>query len=183
MDPERLLTHFQALFYTACKLTGDRTVAEDLVQDTYLKAYRALNQLQHPDRNKAWLFRIMLNTWNNQLGRAKRAPLLMEPNQLSVERERSASHHPWFLPLNPEDTLLKKEMLLELNAALQDLPELLRVVILLVDVQGLTYEESAQVLGLPRGTVMSRLYRARRVLEEYFRDHFQKSGEDANGRP
>jgi RNA polymerase sigma-70 factor (ECF subfamily) len=181
IDPERLLTHLQALFYTACKLTGDRTAAEDLVQETYLKASRALAQLQHPDQCKAWLFRIMFNTWNNQRRRALREPLLIEPTRLSVTYERAAAHHPWFLPLSPEETLLKKEMLLELDAALQDLPEALRVVIFLVDVHGLTYEESARALELPRGTVMSRLYRARRLLEQRFGGGARKAGEDAHG--
>ncbi len=180
-DQEILLMHFNALFYTACKLTQDTSEAEDLVQETYLKAYRALAQLQHPDQCKAWLFRIMLNTWSNLQRRATRAPLLMEPTQLSRLREHSAFQHPWFLPLNPEDTLLKKEMRLELDTALQELPEALRLMIFLVDVYGLTYEESAGVLDLPRGTVMSRLYRARRLLEEYFGDQLRKPEEDANG--
>ncbi len=65
IDPERLLRHFQALLYTACKLNGDRTEAEDVIQETYLKAYRALAQLKRPDQCKAWLLRILQNTWTN----------------------------------------------------------------------------------------------------------------------
>ncbi|RMF90913.1 MAG: sigma-70 family RNA polymerase sigma factor [Nitrospinota bacterium] len=165
-EQEFLLVHFRALFYTACKLTNDRAEAEDLVQETYLKAYRSLAQLEHPDQCKAWLFRILVNTWTNRKIRLSRSPLLLEDGQLHVEQERSASRHPWFLPLDPEETLLRKEMLAELNAALQRLPETLRVVVLLVDVQGMSYEESARILDIPRGTVMSRLYRARRMLEQ-----------------
>ena len=180
---EQLLTHFKALFYTACKLTRDTAEAEDLVQETYLKAYRALAQLASPEQSKAWLFRILLNTWNTRKTRAVRAPIPLEYGQLTVQHEQAARSYPWFLALDPEAELLKKEMLRELNLALQELPETLRVVVLLVDVHGLTYEESARALDVPRGTVMSRLYRARRLLEQRFRDPTRKAKDEEHGQP
>lgn len=179
---EILLTHANALFYIACKLTRDRTTAEDLVQETYLKAYRALAQLKRSDAGKAWLFRILLNTWGNWKVKMQREPLLMDQDRLTLQRDRAARSHPWFLPISPEETLLKQEMLQELDAALQGLPEALRLTILLVDVQGLSYRESARILDIPYGTVMSRLYRARRMLEQFFGDPAGKSEEEGHGR-
>ncbi|GIX46235.1 MAG: hypothetical protein KatS3mg131_0446 [Candidatus Tectimicrobiota bacterium] len=176
-----LLVHLQALFATACKLTGETAAAADLVQETYLKAYRALAHLEAPQQGKAWLFRILLNTWADQRARAGRLPLPLAHEQLAARQERLACRQAWVLPLSPEEALLKKEMLGELNAALQALPDPLRAVVLLVDLQGFTYDESAKILDVPRGTVMSRLYRARRLLERQLRGEADKPENEGHG--
>jgi RNA polymerase sigma-70 factor (ECF subfamily) len=154
------LGHFDALYGFAMVLTHDQTEAEDLVQETYLRAVRGFDQLV-PDSNlKGWLLTIMRNTWLNQLRHARKGSSLIE---LDGTEEGSAD---WLDRVgdDPYAVMVKKTMLEELRAAIESLPPVYRQVVVLRDIEGLSYRQIACILGCPSGTVMSRLGRGRKKL-------------------
>ena len=135
------LPHTGDLLRCARRLTGNTTVAEDLVQESLLNAWRSFHQLREGSNARAWLYRIMVNNWFNDLRRAKRAPAV------EIRRVAGGAH-----------------AAAEINQALDQLPEEQRAAFLLVVVQGFTCQEGADILGIPIGTVMSRISRARDAL-------------------
>jgi RNA polymerase sigma-70 factor (ECF subfamily) len=154
------LEHLDALYGFAIVLTRDQTAAEDLVQETYLRALRAFGQLV-PDSNlKGWLFTILRNLWLNQLRHERSGPRFIE---LEAEEE---DHRVWPESLAPDPyrTLLRKVEREEVRAALDQLPRQYREVIVLREIEGFSYRQIAGILGCPAGTVMSRLGRARERL-------------------
>jgi RNA polymerase sigma-70 factor, ECF subfamily len=155
------LGHLDALFGYAMALTRDQTEAEDLVQETYLRAARAFGQLP-PDSNlKGWLFTILHNVWRNQLRHALSGPQFVE---LDAEGDR--------LPLGgdagdgPHAALLRKAESADVRAAIERLPRPYREVVVLRDLEDFSYQQIAAILGCPAGTVMSRLARAREQLRQ-----------------
>lgn len=151
------LEHIDALFGYAMALTHDRTVAEDLVQETYLRAVRAFGRLV-PDSNlKSWLFAIMRNAWLNQLRHDRSGPAFVELDAEENDRVQwLAGTEP-----DPETELSREETRASVRAAIESLPVIYREVVVLRDIEGFTYQQIAAVLGCPAGTVMSRLGRAR----------------------
>jgi RNA polymerase sigma-70 factor, ECF subfamily len=154
------LEYLNGLYGYAMTLTDNPADSEDLVQETYLRALRAQETLR-PDSNvKGWLFTILRNLWLNQIRSVRNNPCLDEfdeqtENFGSVNAERSIS------PLESYLAQLKQG---DVERAIEGLPQIYREVVLLRDVEGLTYQEIAQVLRCPDGTVMSRLGRARERL-------------------
>jgi RNA polymerase sigma-70 factor (ECF subfamily) len=154
------LEHLDALYGFAMTLTRNQTEAEDLVQETYLRAVRAFGRLL-PDSNlKGWMFAIMRNAWLNQLRHARSGPRFVE---LDSEEE---DHAEWLghLANDPHVLYLRKLELAEIRAAIDSLPHLYREIIVLRDIEGFSYQQIAGILGCPAGTVMSRLGRAREKL-------------------
>jgi RNA polymerase sigma-70 factor (ECF subfamily) len=135
----------------------DQTEAEDLVQETYLRAVRAIDQLV-PDGNlKSWLLTIMRNTWLNQLRHARKGSSLIGTGEGSAEwLDRVAD--------DPHIVMVRKMELEELGAAIESLPPVYREAVVLRDIEGLSYTQIACILGCPAGTVMSRLGRGRKRL-------------------
>ena len=156
------LTFLEALYQSAVRLARNRDAAQDLVQDTYLKAFRARRRFTPGTNLKAWLFTILHNTWRNQ--RRDRARARLEADSETVEQlvdlgagaDRPAD--------NPEAGLLEAVLSDDLRTALDDLPQPYRETVWLRDVEELSYQEIAAILDVPIGTVMSRLSRARRQL-------------------
>jgi RNA polymerase sigma-70 factor, ECF subfamily len=142
-------------------VTAHPADAEDLVQDTYLKAFRAADQFEPGTNIKAWLFTILHNTFLNRRRRAVKEPIAVE----SEEIERLAADLPDD-PVTPEQLLLRDTLDADLQAALDGLPEAFREAVWLRDVEEFTYAEIAGMLGVPIGTVMSRISRGRRLLYE-----------------
>ena len=160
------LEHIDALYGFAMTLTRDRTEAEDLVQETYLRAVPAFGRLT-PDSNlKSWLFAIMRNAWINQLRHSHSGPKFVE---LDAEEEDRAQ---WFDPLanDPHVVFVKKLERQEVRAAIESLPNLYSEIIVLREIEGFSYQQIASILGCPAGTVMSRLGRARAKLRELLTD-------------
>jgi RNA polymerase sigma-70 factor (ECF subfamily) len=154
------LDHLGALYGFAMTLTGDQTEAQDLVQETYLRAVGAIATLL-PDSNlKSWLFTIMRNIWLNQLRHARGGPRFVE---LDAEED---NHNGWFdyVAADPQMLFLRKIEQEDVRKAIQSLPPLHRDVVVLRDIEGFTYQQIASILGCPAGTVMSRLARARGKL-------------------
>jgi RNA polymerase sigma-70 factor, ECF subfamily len=156
------LAHLDALYGFAMTLTRDQTEAEDLVQETYLRAARAFGRLL-PDSNlKSWMFAIMRNAWLNQLRHTRSGPRFVE---LDADGEE---HGDWLDPLacDPHVLYLRKLEREEVRAAIDSLPRPHREVIVLRDIEGFSYQQIARILGCPAGTVMSRLGRARERLRQ-----------------
>lgn len=155
------LACLDSLYGAALRLTANPADAEDLVQDTYLKAFRAATQFEPGTNLKAWLFTILHNTFLNRRRRAVKEPVAVEPEEI----ERLAAGRP-NNPDTPEQLLLRATLDADLQAALDALPEAFRQAVWLRDVEEFTYAEMAHMLDVPIGTVMSRISRGRRMLYE-----------------
>jgi len=154
------LEHLDSLYGYALILTRDQTAAEDLVQETYLRAVRAFGQLMANSNLKSWLFVIMRNAWLNQLRHTRSGPRIVEladENLESVYQNDRVNEDPHVVYLRK----LERE---QIRMAIADLPELYREIIVLRDLEGFSYQEIATMLSCPAGTVMSRLGRARAKL-------------------
>lgn len=149
------------LYGTALRLTGNVADAEDLVQETYLKAFRFADRFERGTNLKAWLFTILHNTHRNARRDAGRDPVTADSDVVDLAAERTPDGAP---AGTPEDLLLRDTLGAELQAAVDALPDVFRQAVWLRDVEGLTYAEIADIAGVPAGTVMSRISRGRRLL-------------------
>jgi RNA polymerase sigma-70 factor (ECF subfamily) len=152
------LSHIDSLYGTAMRLTRRAADAEDLVQDTYLKAFRSSAQFERGTNMKAWLFTILHNTFRNMRRHDGRNPIDVDSE--AVEQAAGDSTQEF----SPEQLLTRASLDQDLQAALDALPETFRQAVWLRDVEELTYAEIAGVLDVPIGTVMSRISRGRRSL-------------------
>ncbi|MGQ9798172.1 MAG: sigma-70 family RNA polymerase sigma factor [Ignavibacterium sp.] len=156
------IPHMDALFNFALKMTGDSDEADDLVQETYLKAFRFFDKFEKGTNCKAWLFRIMKNTYINKYRKETK-----EPDK--VDYEEVENFYENAKPSNTDSAHLEKDIydnLLddELFEAINSLPDDFKTVVILCDIEGFTYEEIADFIDVPVGTVRSRLHRARKML-------------------
>jgi RNA polymerase sigma-70 factor (ECF subfamily) len=154
------LEHLDSLYGYALILTRDQTAAEDLVQETYLRAVRAFGQLTPNSNLKGWLFVIMRNAWLNQLRHNRSGPRFVELDDENVESVYQNDR----VNEDPHVVYLRKLEREQIRVAIADLPELYREIIVLRDLEGFSYQEIATMLECPAGTVMSRLGRARAKL-------------------
>jgi RNA polymerase sigma-70 factor (ECF subfamily) len=160
------LPFYSQLYKTALRMTRSVAEAEDLLQETYLKAFRYYSGFEEGTNLKAWLFRIMKNNFINVYRKQKAQPHHVEIDDLrdadkdSSALDAGAGEHP------SEAGILATEMDQELTRAINALPHNYKMALLLVDIQGNTYQEVADLLAVPVGTVMSRLYRGRAKIEK-----------------
>jgi RNA polymerase sigma-70 factor (ECF subfamily) len=171
------LVHLNALYGAGYRLTRNPRDAEDLVQDTLVRAYRFWDSFQAESNCKAWLLRILTNTFINEYQRKKRSRQVLDA--ASAEQDAvggvlvDADAH---TQRDPERLLLERSVSDDVQRALDELPEDFRIAVVLCDVQGLSYKEIADIMGCPVGTVMSRLFRGRRLLETKLRDFAVREG-------
>jgi len=159
---QEALPHMDALYNFALRMTGDGDDANDLVQDTFLKAFRFFNKFEKGTNCKAWLFRIMKNTFINSYRKKTK-----EPDK--VDYEDIEKFYETVKPSSTDSAHLEKEIydnLLddEITSAIASLPDDFKTVIILSDIEGFTYDEIADFVDCPVGTVRSRLHRARKML-------------------
>ena len=154
---------FPAVARFARSLTQNEPDADDLVQDTYLRAYRSWGSFAPGSECRAWLFTICRNQFLNTRARAEREVALEAPE---LEAREAALVHETVRNSPLEDAWLRADLAPAINGALADLPEVLRTAVILVDLQDLKYEEAARILKVPIGTVRSRLFRGRRLLQQ-----------------
>jgi RNA polymerase sigma-70 factor (ECF subfamily) len=147
-----------SLYGTALRLTRRAADAEDLVQDTYLKAFRASAQFQRGTNLKAWLFTILHNTFRNMRRHGGRDPIDVDSEVVEQAEAVGGQQQ------NPEQLLARATLDVDLQAALDELPEAFRQAVWLRDVEEFTYAEMAAMLDVPIGTMMSRISRGRRAL-------------------
>jgi RNA polymerase sigma-70 factor (ECF subfamily) len=171
------LRHLDALYRTALRMTRSEADAEDLVQETYIRAFRFREQFTLGTNMKAWLFRILTNTFINTYRRKTAQPEVTDLegiDEFSLYRrmntDRAASSSP-----DPEAELLNNVVDTEVTDALEELPEKFRTTVLL-DVEGFSYKEIAEMLSVPIGTVMSRLHRGRKFLQKRLYDLARERG-------
>lgn len=165
---KEMLPHQSLLYNYALRTTGNQDDAKDLLQDTYLKAFRFLDKYEKGTNAKAWLFRIMKNSFINDYRRSSRTPDQVGYDDIEeyydLVRERSSDSHD--LRSHLFNNMLSDEVI----GAMESITEEFRTIIILSDLEGFTYEEIAEILSIPLGTVRSRLHRARQVLQEKLRD-------------
>ncbi|MFQ5898683.1 MAG: sigma-70 family RNA polymerase sigma factor [Candidatus Methylomirabilia bacterium] len=161
---EVALVHLNRLYQMALRLCRNRVEAEDLVQETYLRAFRHFDQFQPGTNCRAWLFAILRNTFISRLKREGTERLEFHEGEL--ERTESGSSELVATIANPEEAFFNSVVDKRLVDALERLPVRLREVVLLADVEEFSYKEIAQICGVPAGTVMSRLFRARQLLRK-----------------
>lgn len=158
-----VLTFLEPLYGTALRLTRNRADAEDLVQDTVVKALRFSDRFTPGTNLKAWLYTILHNTWRNRRRDAARDSVEVDSARVDAAAQRADG--PAALE-TPERILLCATLDVDLQAALDDMPEAFREAVWLRDVDEFSYAEIAEMLGVPIGTVMSRISRGRRLLFE-----------------
>jgi RNA polymerase sigma-70 factor (ECF subfamily) len=164
-----------SLYNTAFRMTRNAEDAEDLVQESYLKAYKYYDKFQEGTNFKAWLFKILKNTFINNYRRRQQRPPQSDFAEIEESFETQVSDEVKRRIKSPEEELLEDVLDEDVQRALDELPSDYRMAVLLADLEGFSYKEIAEILELPVGTVMSRLYRGRKLLEDgmlrYARDH------------
>jgi RNA polymerase sigma-70 factor (ECF subfamily) len=165
-----VLTHLDAMYGVAMRMTKNTASAEDLVHDTIVKAVRARHQYKAGTNLKAWLLRIQTNTFINRHRRGGLERDVLEGPDAGPLAHRWIGAAMMRAMRDPEREALAPLIEAEVRSALEDLPEHFRLPIVLSDVEGLSYKEIADVMGCPVGTVMSRLHRARKMLQVTLRD-------------
>ncbi|MDP9321012.1 MAG: sigma-70 family RNA polymerase sigma factor [Chloroflexota bacterium] len=165
------LSFLDALYRTALRMTRSEAEAEDLVQETYIRAFRFRQQFTPGTNLKAWLFRILTNTFINQYRRRAARPETTELDDVeeSILYRHMRNVSPDSASPDPEAELIDSTLSSEVKDALEALPEKFRTTLLL-DVEGFSYKEIAEMLDIPIGTVMSRLHRGRKFLQKRLYD-------------
>lgn len=168
-DPERMqefeqeaLVHLDALYKSALRLSGSPEEAQDLVQETFLKAFRSFHQFQTGTNCRAWLYKILRNSFINRYGQKKKQPHMIDMD----DAEPFIGKADEAIGMTPDtyEELLGRVLEDDVKNALMALPEPYRMAIILADLESMPYREIAEVLEVPIGTVMSRLFRARKAL-------------------
>ncbi len=161
---------------SALRMTKDPEDAADLVQDTLVKAYASFDRFERGTNFKAWLLRILTNTYINEFRRRKRAPQFLPIAEIEPETEREISET--YVPLeeHPEDVLMAKIPDQRLLEAMSKLPDEFRIAVTLCDVGGLSYEEVSKAMNTPIGTVRSRVHRGRKMLRRLLEHYARTQG-------
>lgn len=165
---EEAISYIDSLYRTALRMTGNPADAEDLVQETYLRAFRAIDQFKPGTNLRAWLFKIQTNSFINDYRKRVRRP---RNTSLDDVEEYYLYNHLVESGVQPAPSITEDEILEQIDdadvfRALDELPDNFRQVVLLADVEGFAYREISEILEIPVGTVMSRLHRARRRLKD-----------------
>lgn len=164
------------LYGGALRMTRNPADAEDLVQETYVKAYQSFNSFSEGTNLKAWLYRIMTNTYINSYRKKKRQPTQQSSEDVTDHQLLATSSHESVGLESAEVEALKNLPNQRIAQAMNDLSEDYRMVVYYADVEGLAYKEIAEIMGTPLGTVMSRLHRGRKQLREALKDVAQEHG-------
>lgn len=164
------------VYRAALYLTKDKDQAEDLVQETYLRAFSSFNRFEPGTNCRAWLLSILRNLFINRYRQRQRAPESIDWEKVERGYETTIAGEEKSDRQDPETLVFSKLTGDEINKALQELPEEFRTAIILVDIEELSYEEASQAMGCPVGTIRSRLSRGRRLLQVALRDYALERG-------
>lgn len=173
---EEAMPLLDQLYGGALRMTRNPQDAEDLVQETYLKAYKSFDSFTPGTNLKAWLYRIMTNTYINSYRKKQRRPLVTSADEVTDNQLYTSSSHDSTGLESAEVEALKGMPNSRISEALNALNEDYRMVVYYADVEGLAYKEIAEVMDIPLGTVMSRLHRGRKQLRQELKDVARESG-------
>lgn len=169
-----MIPHMDSLYNFAIRLANDPSDAEDLVQDTIVKAYRFFSSYERGTNAKAWLFRILKNSYINNYRKQSKQPYKVDYDEISTYYESVRSERS---DTTDMEQIMYRELLDdEVTRALNKLPEDFRTVVLLCDIEGFTYEEIANMLDVPIGTIRSRLHRGRNLLRTSLSQYANRRG-------
>ena len=174
---EVAVPHLDALYGAACRLTRNPRDAEDLVQDAMVRAYRFWDSFEKDSNCKAWLFKILTNTFINNYQKKKRGREVLT----AAAAEQKATdgvlvQQASLAQRNPQNILIDETISDQVTSALEALPSDFRLAVVLCDLEGLSYKEIADAMDCPIGTVMSRLYRGRRLLKKALKSYALQEG-------
>jgi len=175
---EEFVPHLDAMYNFAYKLTLADDDAKDLVQDTYLKAFRSINSFERGTNGKAWLFRILKNSFINNFRKESKKPAKVDYQDVEGYYNSEQANADITIDLRSE--AVRNMIGDEVSNAINSLPIDFRTVIILADLENFTYEEMAVILDIPIGTVRSRLHRARTILREKLAEYAKKMGYNKN---
>ncbi len=169
------LPHMEALYRTALRMTKNESDAEDLVQETYVKAYRFWSRFEPGSNCRAWLFKIMTNIFINEYRSKARSPMSVNVDELDDNflYGQLASRE---TVTNPEEQLFSKIFDDDVKTAIENLPDDFRLVVMLSFLEGFSYQEIADIMDLQLGTVKSRLHRGRKLLQKSLLDYAVRNG-------
>ena len=176
-----------SLYGAALRMTRNPQDAEDLVQETMLRAYRAFDRFEAGTNLKAWLFRILTNAYINTYRKRQREPQKVSADEVEeFDLYQELKNHDTQFDATPESIVLDSLVDSDIIDAIDDLPEQFRLAVVLSDIEGFSYAEMAEIMDVPMGTVMSRLHRGRKALQkrlwELARDRgIVKGSSDSNG--
>jgi RNA polymerase sigma-70 factor (ECF subfamily) len=172
------MEYMPALYTAALRMTRNPADAEDLVQETYLKAYRAFASFEQGTNLKAWLYRILTNTYINTYRAKKRRPEIADVEDIEdlYLYRRLSGDQTTGLGRSAEDEALDRFTDTDVKEAIESLPDTFRMAVLLADVEGFSYKEIAEITDVPIGTVMSRIHRGRKALQKALVDRGSTRG-------
>jgi RNA polymerase sigma-70 factor (ECF subfamily) len=177
---QEFMPHINSMYNFAFRLTMDEDEAKDLVQDTYLKAFRFITSFQKGTNAKAWLFRILKNSFINDYRKKSKEPAKVDYQEVETfynSEEAEADNITTDLRVDAVQEMIGDEVANALNSLAVDF----RTVIILCDIEGFTYEEMAKILDIPIGTVRSRLHRARNLLKDKLKVYARTMGYNEDG--
>lgn len=170
---EEFLPHMDSLYNFGYYLSNNEEMSKDLLQETYLKAYRFIEYFQIGTNAKAWLLRIMKNSFINEYRKKSKAPNKVDIDDINQKDDIDDDHH---VALDMRQEVFSNLIGDEITHAVNSLPIDYRLIILLCDIEGFKYEEIAKIIDVPIGTVRSRLHRARNLLKEKLKDYAKEKG-------
>ncbi len=171
---EEFYPHADALYNFAYNLTYNEEDANDLVQETYMKAFRFIDKYIEGTNAKAWLFKILKNGFINQYRKKVKSPSKVDIDEVNSYQDQEESNFSSYVDLREE--IFQNMMGDEITIAINSLPVTFKTVILLSDIEGFTYEEISKIIDVPIGTVRSRLFRSRNMLKEKLKDYASSRG-------
>ena len=175
---EMAFSHMDSLYNTALRMTRNEVDAEDLMQDVYVRAYRFFDKFQRGTNFKAWIFKILTNTFINQYRKKINQPYLVEFEKVKYSYNEDDKGDDLLNRVIEKFDSSNYDMLFddEIKRALEQLSGDFRMVVILADIESFSYKEIAKIIGCPMGTVMSRLSRGRRQLQIYLREYAIRGG-------
>ena len=173
---DEFLPHMDSLYNFGFYLAHDEDVAKDLLQETYMKAYRFIEYFQVGTNSKAWLLRIMKNSFINEYRKKSKAPYKVDIDDINQKDDIEDDHVELDMRQEVFGELIGDEIMNAVNA----LPVDYRLIILLCDIEGFKYDEIAKIIDVPIGTVRSRLHRARNLLKDKLKTYAKQKGFNIN---
>lgn len=170
------LPHTESLYNTALRLTRNSSDAEDLVQEVFYKAFKSIDQFEPGTNLRAWLFKILVNTHISQYRKSSKDPTAAGYDDVEEFSIYSQVHSRAESISDTPDGVLDRFLEQDIMTAIEKLPQQFKDVVMLIDVEGFSYKEAADILDVPVGTIMSRLFRSRKLLQKYLWEYAVEYG-------